>query len=350
MFQTEPILYLQSLGNEYFTFLMVLITTMGCSPFLVAIIVTIIFGVDFKKGFLLFQLLLWTGLVTTVIKILVAFPRPDFVDNRVVNLQSGIKNTSPFNGSGSEGIFELPDKEVLKEFRLQKSLHLQESFISSPFGFPSGHVALTTAFMGGCAYIFNSKLLWRMTPLIILIMAFSRMYLGRHFLGDVLGGVIIGLIFVTAFTLFLKSPLKDDIFKKENFELAFRPLNLLFYSFMFVIPILLTALSLVTADITGLFIGTNLAYILILRKGIPDDTGSAAQRATRVFIALLIFGAASLLFDAGLQTAGTIDYLHFTLIEFFKTFIPSFTIWISVAVCTKLGLYRREPEVYEQCR
>ncbi len=350
MFQTEPILYLQSLGNEYFTFLMVLITTMGSAPFLIAILVAIIFGVDFKKGFLLFQLLLWTGLVTTVIKILVAFPRPDFVDKRVVNLQSGIKNTSPFNGSGSEGIFELPDKEVLKAFRHQEALRLQEAFISSPFGFPSGHVALTTAFLGGSAYIFNSRFLTRITPLIIVIMSFSRMYLGRHFLGDVLGGAMIGLIFVTAFTLFLKSSLKDDIFKKENFELTFRPKNLLFYSFMFVIPILLTALSLVTADITGLFIGTNLAYILILRKGIPDDTGSAAQRATRVLIALMIFGAAGFILEVEFQTAGTISYLQFTLIEFFKTFIPSFTIWISVAICTKLDLYRRDKEVYEQRR
>ncbi len=79
MFQTEPIIYLQSLGTQWFTFLMIMITTMGSSAFLVAIIVITIFGVDFKKGFLLFQLLLWTGLVTEILKILVAFPRPDFL-------------------------------------------------------------------------------------------------------------------------------------------------------------------------------------------------------------------------------------------------------------------------------
>src|SRR5665647_1533668 len=83
MFQTEPIIYLQSLGTQWFTFLMILITTMGSSSFLVALIVIITFGFDFKKGVLLFQLLLWTGLVIETLKILVAFPRPDFVDNRV---------------------------------------------------------------------------------------------------------------------------------------------------------------------------------------------------------------------------------------------------------------------------
>lgn len=342
MFQTEPILYLQSLGNEWLTLLMILITKMGSSSFLVAMIVMTTFGIDFKKGFLLFQLLLWTGMVTEILKTLVAFPRPDFVDNRVLNLEFGIKNTSPFNGNGPEGIFQLPDKQVLEAFRLQ------DAFTHSPFGFPSGHVALTAALWGGSFNLFNSRIIKRMAPLVIILMAFSRMYLGRHFLGDVLGGATIGLVSLITFTYFLKSPLKDGFFKKENFEFAFRRQNLLFYSFMFVVPILLTVLSLISADVAGFFLGTNLAYVLIIRKGIPDDTGTAAQRAARVFIAFLLFGVSSLiLLDAGFETVGTINYLRFTLTEFLKTFIPSFTIWISVVVCTKLDLYGRDKEVYE---
>jgi len=100
-------------------------------------------------------------------------------------------------------------------------------------------------------------------------MAFSRVYLGRHFIEDVMGGTIVGLIFLGVFTHFLKSPLKDDFFKKESFEFAFRRQNLLFYSFMFVIPIIFIALSLVSADVAGVFLGTNVAYLLIIRKGNP---------------------------------------------------------------------------------
>ena len=336
MFQTEPIIYLQSLGTQWFTFLMILITTMGSSSFLVAIIVIAIFGVDFKKGFLLFQLLLWTGLVTEILKILVAFPRPDFVDNRVFNLEFGIKNTSPFSGNGSKGIFPLLEKPILKSFRLQ------EAFTLSPFGFPSGHVALTTALWGGIATVFNNRIIRILTPFVIVSMAFSRVYLGRHFIEDVIGGAIVGLIFLVVFTYFLKSSLKDDFFKKESFELAFRHQNLIFYFFMFVIPIISIALSLVSADVAGLFLGTNVSYLLIIRKGIPDDTGSATQRAVRVFIALLLLGVSSLIFDILFKTAGTTNYLQFTLMGFLKTFIPASTIWASVAVCTKLDLYRRD--------
>ena len=47
------------------------------------------------------------------------------------------------------------------------------------------------------------------------------------------------------------------------------------------------------------------------------------------------------------ETAGTINYFNFTYTEFLKTFIPSFTIWVSVVVCTKLGLYKRDKEIYQ---
>ncbi len=113
---------------------------------------------------------------------------------------------------------------------------------------------------------------------------------------------------------------------------------------MFVIPIIFIALSLISADVAGVFLGTNVAYVLIIRKGIPDDTGSVAQRATRVFIALLLLGVSSLILDFWFKTAGTTNYLQFTLIGFLKTFIPASTIWASVAICKKFDLYKRDTE------
>lgn len=336
MFQTEPILYLQALGTEWFTFLMVLITSMGSAAFFAGIVIIIAFGIDFKKGFLLFQLLLWTALITEILKALIAFPRPDFADSRVLNLEYGIENDSPFNGSGASGFFEFPDREVLEAFRLQKT------FPNSPFGFPSGHVALTTALWGGMSGIFDSRTINKMAPAAVLLIAFSRMYLGRHFLGDVLGGACLGLIILLTFTHFLKSPLKDDFFKKENFELAFRQKNLFFYSIMFVIPVLLMTLSLISGEAAGFSLGTNTAYLLIIRKGLPENSGNAGQRALRVFITLMLFGASSFVLGAGLDLASSAAYFGIMLTEFLKAFIPAFTIWISVSICSKLDLYGRK--------
>ncbi|WP_054864853.1 hypothetical protein [Methanosarcina barkeri] len=93
---------------------------------MVAIVVIVTFGVNFRKGFLLFQLLIWTGLITEIIKTIIAFPRPDYVDNRVLNLEYGVKSTSPFNGSGPDDVFELPDKKkFLKPSAFKKHFPLR---------------------------------------------------------------------------------------------------------------------------------------------------------------------------------------------------------------------------------
>jgi membrane-associated phospholipid phosphatase len=315
---------------------MILITSMGSSAFLAAVIIIITFGINFRKGFLLFQLLIWTGLITEIIKTIVAFPRPDFVDNRVFNLESGVKNTSPFRENGSEGVFQFPSKKVLDTFHLQKTL------TSSSFGFPSGHVALTTALWGGSSTIFNSKIIKRITPFVVLLVAFSRLYLGRHFLGDLMGGAVIGLILLTIFTLVLKSSMIDEFFKKENFDFIFKSQNIILYFFMFIVPSVLTALSFISFDVAGFFLGTNAAYILIIRNGLPDDSGSIEQRVLRILIALFLFGISSLIIDIGFENIETTAYFGFKYIEFLKTFIPAFTIWITVAICTKFNLYQKE--------
>lgn len=339
MFQTEPILYLQSLGTEWFTFLMVLITSTGSAAFFAGIIIITTFGIDFRKGFLLFQLLIWTALLTETFKALIAFPRPDFVDRRVLNLEYGIKNTSPFNGNSETGFFKLPDREILEAFRLQDPLP------DSPFGFPSGHVALTTVLWGGTSSVFNSRTISRLAPVAVLLVAFSRMYLGRHFLGDILGGAVLGLTILVAFTYFLKSPLKDEFFKKENFEPAFRQKNLFFYSIMFVVPVLLAAMSLVSGEVAGFFLGANTAYLLIIRKGLPEDSGNAGQRVIRIFIALILFGVSTIVLDFGFATVEPASSLEATLKEFLKAFIPALTIWVSASICIKLDLYGRKKVV-----
>ncbi len=184
-----------------------------------------------------------------------------------------------------------------------------------------------------------------MAPFMVLLVALSRMYLGRHFLGDILGGAIIGLFFLTAFVLFLKSPLKDDFFKKDNFELALKSKNLILYFVLFVIPLVLITSSMISAEAAGFFLGTNAAYVLIIRRGLPDDAGSVEQRVLRIFIALLLFGISSFILDLGFDNIETVAYFSLKFIEFLKAFIPASTIWVSVVVCTKLNLYRTEKEL-----
>ena len=88
----------------------------------------------------------------------------------------------------------------------------------------------------------------------------------------------------------------------------------------------------------------NVAYLLIIRKGIQNDIGSAAQRATRAFIVLLLFEVSPKIMEYLFCTAGKTNCHGFILTDFVKTFIPIFTIWVSVVICRKLNLYRKNEE------
>ncbi|MFY1110667.1 MAG: phosphatase PAP2 family protein [Methanosarcinaceae archaeon] len=356
MFQTEPILYLQSLASDWLTFLMVLITSMGSSSFYAAIIIAIKFGIDFRRGILLFQLLLWTGAITEVLKVVFAMPRPYYVDSRVLNLESGEPNLSPFTEKGANSFFGLPDKEVLETFRAEVTTGGSHPFYSF-YGFPSGHVSTTTALWGGTALVFGRKVIWKIIPAVILLMAFTRMYLGRHFLGDVIGGAFLGLLLLLAFSSFLQSPVCKAFFRKESFFPATRSPNMLssnmlsldilfpsilFYTFMFIIPLLLTASALIGPDLAGFLTGTNAAYLLVIRKGLPGDAGSRGKRVSRVLVALLNFAAAALITAVAIDITGAASFLGPDMIEFTEAFVPAFTVWVSVEICFRLGLYGKE--------
>lgn len=80
---------------------------------------------------------------------------------------------------------------------------LYQAFSEDTFSFPSGHAAFSIALYGFLAY-----LAWKQLPrqraivvsvglaILVILIGFSRLYLGLHFVSDVLGGYLIGGAFV----------------------------------------------------------------------------------------------------------------------------------------------------------
>ncbi len=77
------------------------------------------------------------------------------------------------------------------------------NFVVSAFGqsFPSGHATTATIFFGMLVYIFDDCLsrIWRnilniFCLLSVILVSFSRLYLGAHWLSDISGGILLGFV------------------------------------------------------------------------------------------------------------------------------------------------------------
>ena len=101
-------------------------------------------------------------------------------------------------------------KEMFKDFVCRPR---PDGSSFSGFSFPSGHCCFAMCFFGIIIYLihcFVKSDFWRNFLIIffglwIFMMSVSRMWLGAHFLSDVLGGLFLGFIFVNLFIIIDKS-------------------------------------------------------------------------------------------------------------------------------------------------
>ena len=82
------------------------------------------------------------------------------------------------------------------------------------YGFPSGHAQNTTVFWGTLTLLSRSACLLLLSVFLVAIVSYSRVFLGVHYIHDVVGGVFIGLVLVSAMyyaVLRIKSIITRDI-------------------------------------------------------------------------------------------------------------------------------------------
>lgn len=173
MFQTWPIEAVQSIGNEWLTAIFVGFTALGYRAVFVPLLIVAIFAWDLRRGFWWTQCILFTALVTVSVKSLVGSPRPFQVSEAVQMLDPLL--------------------------RAGESRH-------HALGFPSGHASMAVVIWGGLATMVAGRRLAALAVAIGAAVVFSRIYLGVHFLGDVLGGLVIGAVGWLVFSRVLGGP------------------------------------------------------------------------------------------------------------------------------------------------
>jgi membrane-associated phospholipid phosphatase len=153
-FELEIIRWLQSFANGFWTAFFSFWTMFGEETIIIGLMGFIYWCHDKKTGEFLGLTLFLSQIVNSVVKISIQRPRPFEVDGAIVNLRDST---------------------------------------SSGYSFPSGHTQGAASVFGFVAFWLKKRWVTVVTIFIIVMVALSRMYLGVHYLTDVVAGGLLGL-------------------------------------------------------------------------------------------------------------------------------------------------------------
>lgn len=150
----------QSLGS-WLKLPMIFFTTLGNEDFFFLVLPLLYWSVDTGLGLRIAFILATSNYLNSIVKLFFLAPRPYWVSTQI----------HPF-------IYE------------------------DTFGIPSGHAQNSAAFSGIAAAWINKPWAWVLALLLTFLIGFSRLYLGVHFVHDVVAGWLIGYVLLFLFLTF----------------------------------------------------------------------------------------------------------------------------------------------------
>ncbi len=271
MFSIHLIEILQSIDSSALVVFMRFVSNLAMIPILLTFVLGMLFGFDFKRGIMVLNVLAWTALFTNVLKQEINYPRPGdistTVKHQVIAPDAHIVNEE----SQAIGFFECIPESILKVNRNDELFR---------FGFPSGHSSTQTALWLSIILLFNRPIYRALGISIIVLTMFSRMYLGYHFLGDVLAGCLLGVIVC----LLLLRWIKDSRF------LVLRTHTYKSLSFLAFPLILIPFIGSIPIEQVGSLMGINLAVFFQLQwYNTPKNVGEGPRRLLTAGLGSFIF-------------------------------------------------------------
>ena len=260
MLDTTLVLWLQEHASPALTAIMRAVSFWGYVPSCLAVAIVCAFGWRLRLGLMLILAILFADAMTIAAKGAFASPRPHDIDARVRTF-AAFKLGLPAMATGT-------------------------SVPADDFGFPSGHVAATAAWVMGLAW--SRRKPWQLgaAGTWIALMALSRMYLGRHFPADVIGGLVVG---VTGMAI-ARLELPPDAGGNSTLTAGAR--TALGASLLVVVALAALFGARLGAHGAGRFCGLLGATLLLMRTRALDESVALATRMARVTAALVLLGVA----------------------------------------------------------
>lgn len=331
MFQTEINHYFQSFASDGLTAFMRFITTLGYMEFFMLFLITLLLAINFKKAFLMFMVLIWTGAITFFFKEYFDLPRPFHVDNTVQRLDKQLPGDAAFDFSkrGATSFWGGLPADVLVATRASEGVEN---------GFPSGHTSIAIAFWGALAFLFRKRWVAVLCASLMLLVPLSRIYLGVHFLADVIGGLVLGAIALAAFYFIILKPDKLFNFESRNqYAIGANVTTAILLAPPFLFMLILHQEIYV---LLAFMLGLGLGFLLLAQKGLPIDEASIGHKVARTIIGVLLFGGLRYLITLLGEQINLAENVWF---DFFRNAVAGLAlIWIGTEISIRLGWFQRK--------
>lgn len=325
MFEVDPNLWLQSFASPVLQWLMLAVTTLGYEWFYIVVIVALGFGLRLRPTLGMMLALLLAGLVTHAVKTGFEMPRPSDVDVRVLN--EGKPHVPLVAHGGADRFLALPSPEARTAIRASPD---------PDYGFISGHVAAATAMCLGLLLCFRvrRRALWIALGAWPILMAWSRMYLGRHFLGDVLGGLLAGVLMaLLAAWLLPREAAPHGSGKRLGSRKRLGGLAIATLALCLLVPLT----PLLDGPTLGRLAGLVIVLGMLAWQGFPDDGGTLLTRAGRIACVCVVYLGVKLAVRA---LAGVTGWDDDSLLWFPVTIAATATMFLGgIALARWLGLF-----------
>ncbi|MDD5473313.1 MAG: phosphatase PAP2 family protein [Candidatus Methanoperedens sp.] len=191
------------------------------------------------------------------------------------------------------------------------------------FGFPSGHALVSSGFWGYMGFGTKNTRLIIAGAIAIISVSLSRIYLGVHYAGDVLGGIIFGL---SAALIFFKiEPVVTNKLEKLN--------RISRYLVAVLFPVVLVAIALMQnnflkeqAEIGLVMAGIGAGYLLEEERIGFTDAKNNKQRISRALTGIAVLGITYLVSSLLFLINPTLIFLKYAALGFAATFIAPWII------------------------
>jgi membrane-associated phospholipid phosphatase len=286
------------------------ITLLGYEIGVTIILCIYLFGFSFHKGFFVLQSSFLTFVSVDFLKNGFMIKRPFLMDNNVLNL----------------------DKSMIKEATLGPV----------SYSFPSGHASGITVVFGSISLSVKKRWFYTLSAILIFLVCFSRLYLGVHYLQDVLVGFFLAIIAILLYYI----PLKNYIESSRNFPFNLTLTNrgrISYFIFFIFLPFLLLFIPIkFDKGQVGFLIGANLGYFLIGRN-LKNSYIEYKIKVLQVFLRIIIGFAFYMILRLGLSflfnlvfPEKLVELVYFRVIRYFL--VGLFTVGLSIISFLKLKL------------